>query len=262
MARLLALSAISLAALAVACGGSSDSGGDLEANGWQLSSILSPAGALASPLPGVFITANFAGAEVAGDSGCNRYNGGFTIDGDSIEIGALASTRRACEEAVNAQESRYLDLFQSSTRFEVNDTQLSLFDAGDTEILVYQVVEPTALAGSSWAAISVNNRNEAVVGLIAGTTITATFDEDGRLSGEGGCNGYSAPFEAGPDSISVGAIAATERACPDPAGVMEQEQNYFTALENSDTWTINSGRLELRDASGALQVNFSASDGG
>ncbi len=262
MGRALALSAIGLTVLAVACSGSESGGGDLEANPWELSSILSERGELVAPIPSAAITAQFAQSEVSGDSGCNRYNGGYTTEGDAIDIGPLASTRRACQDPVNAQEARYLDLFQASVRYEIADNQLSLFDDAGTETLVYVTLEPIALAGTSWEAISVNDGNQAVVSLIPGTEITATFGNDGSLTGNGGCNGYSAPFEAGPDTISVGAVGATRSACSDPAGVMEQEQSFFAALENSDTWIVSSGRLELRDADGALQVNFNPSDSG
>ena len=35
---------------------------------------------------------------------------------------------------------------------------------------------------------------------------------------------------------------------------MTQEAAYLAALQNSTTWEISSGKLTMRDASGAMQV--------
>lgn len=44
---------------------------------------------------------------VSGSTGCNRYTSSVTIDGDRLAIGPMASTRRACPEAVMDQEHRF-----------------------------------------------------------------------------------------------------------------------------------------------------------
>jgi heat shock protein HslJ len=256
---MLGWSLLLLTLVAAACGDSD--GGDaasLESNAWRLSDLLTEGGELVAALEEVEVTARFVPGEVTGDAGCNRYFGPWTGDGVSIDIGPLASTQRACEAPVNQQEFRYLALLQSAVRFQIDGDRLTLLDGDGNEALVYVALEPTELAGSSWEAISVNNGQEAVVSLIIGTEITAIFDEDGNLSGSGGCNQYSAQYEATDDAISIGAIAATERACLDPDGVMDQEQAYFAALERADTWSVESGRLEFRDESGALQVSYQA----
>ena len=49
--------------------------------------------------------------------------------------------------------------------------------------------------------------------------------------------------------------ASTQALCASK-GESEQEQWYFAALENADTWRIDGDRLELRDDEGALQVSF------
>jgi heat shock protein HslJ len=103
--------------------------------------------------------------------------------------------------------------------------------------LLYDTTEPRALAGSRWEAISVNDGNEAVVSLVTGSAITAAFDDDGTLAGSGGCNECTAPYRSDGDTLSIGAVASTERTCADPQGVMAQEQDYYAALGNAATWT-------------------------
>ncbi len=254
---MLGISLVALAVVAAACGDSDgDDAGSIESNPWQLTELQSEDGDLDEALAAVDITARFVPGEVTGDGGCNRYFGPWTSAGVSIDIGPLASTRRACAEPINQQEFRYLTLMQTAVRYEVDSERLTLFDEDGNESLLFTAIERTELAGSSWDAIGVNTGQEAVVSLIIGTEITARFDEDGNLSGTGGCNQYTAQYEATEDTISIVAIAATERACSEPEGVMEQEQQYFAALERADTWSVESGRLELRDAGGALQASY------
>jgi len=237
--------------LVAACGGSTS----LESTAWRLTDIASDAGDLTGPLPEVEVTAHFDAEQITGDAGCNRYFGSWVEDADSVAIGPLGSTQRSCIPSVNEQEFRYLALLQEAMRFEINGEVLTLFDENVAAVLIYEMLEPTQLAGTTWEATGVNNGKGGVVSVIIGSTITAEFNEDGTLSGNGGCNNYSAQYEAGDESISIGVIASTRTLCPIQEE-SEQEQWYFTALENADTWRIDGDRLELRDEDGALQVSF------
>ena len=70
---------------------------------------------------------------VAGSSGCNRFNGSGVISGGKVVIGALATTRMACPEALMAQESKYLKALAASTRYELGaDGLLRFYDATGT----------------------------------------------------------------------------------------------------------------------------------
>jgi heat shock protein HslJ len=71
-------------------------------------------------------TLEFTEDGAAGSGSCNRFNGTVTIRGDSIAFGPLATTRKACPEAVMNQENRYLEALRGATRFEVNEPYLLL----------------------------------------------------------------------------------------------------------------------------------------
>ena len=45
-------------------------------------------------------------------------------------------------------------------------------------------------------------------------------------------------------------------ACEDPAGIMDQEQQYLAALQTAATYQIEGNVLELRTADGALAADF------
>ena len=58
------------------------------------------------------------------------------------------------------------------------------------------------------------------------------------------------------DRITIGPAAATRKFCAEPEGIMDQEQQFFAALERARTYTLTPGKLELRDEDGSLQVSF------
>lgn len=65
---------------------------------------------------------------MGGSTGCNRYSGPYTLNGEAFAItGAMISTKRACL-AGNAmqQESEFLRLLASMTRLSVRGNTLTL----------------------------------------------------------------------------------------------------------------------------------------
>jgi heat shock protein HslJ len=77
-----------------------------------------------------------------------------------------------------------------------------------------------------------------------GTSITLSFDKDGRLSGSGGCNRYSTTFKTGPSGeIAVRALATTQKECD--AETSERELAYFTAFADVSSFNVGADQLQL-----------------
>ena len=110
--------------------------------------------------------------------------------------------------------------------------------------------------------IGYNTGAQAVRTALAGTELTLEFQDAGSFGGLSGCNTYSGDYETTGEygvvagqTFSVGELAATEIACLEPDGVMEQEIRFLEAMANSDLWRLVGANLELRDAAGALQIS-------
>lgn len=92
-------------------------------------------------LPGAEVVPDAAptlelGAEgVAGTTGCNRYSGSATLDGDALSVGPLRATRRACSPPLDEQERRFVALLSAARRIELSGESLLLFCAGTDEPL-------------------------------------------------------------------------------------------------------------------------------
>jgi heat shock protein HslJ len=102
--------------------------------------------------------------------------------------------------------------------------------------------------------ISYNNGKQAVVSVMAGTELSANFGIDGKLSGNAGCNNYSATYQTEGNTISIGPAVSTKKACEQ--AVMDQETLYLAALSTAAMYRIDGSKMELRTADGALAVSL------
>lgn len=78
---------------------------------------------------------------VKGNSGCNQFSGSLETTEKGVSMGNLASTRKACEPAVMANESAFMNALQSTERFELNLGTLQLLDAEDSLLAELIVVD-------------------------------------------------------------------------------------------------------------------------
>jgi heat shock protein HslJ len=92
--------------------------------------------AVVSPIAGTTLTATFTpDGQVAGDAGCNAYNGPYKLDGTSLTVGPLATTMKACEQDVMDQETAFLTALQTPTTVETSGSTVTLRDAsGATQV--------------------------------------------------------------------------------------------------------------------------------
>jgi heat shock protein HslJ len=214
-------------------------------------------------ITGSEVSLNFgADGQLSGSAGCNRYNGSYQAEGQSLKVGQLATTMMMCASpaGVMEQETKYLAALQKAATYSIDGNMLTIRDAsGATQVIATPAAAASGLSGTAWTVVNYNNGNQAVVGMIAGSEVTLNFGTDGQVNGSAGCNRYAGPYQSQDKALKVGPLASTMMACPSPAGVMEQETKYLTALQNAATYTIDGSTLTIRDASGAIQVVATAS---
>ncbi len=225
---------------------------DLTSPIWGLSTLM---GKGIAPDAGISIQFTSDG-KASGSAGCNRYSGTYTVSGNKMQISSpLATTTMACAQEIMDQENAYLKALGEVKSYSVSGEQLALKDGSHNDLLVYEA-QSQALQGTSWDVIGYNNGKQAVTSVLAGTTLTAEFGKDGTLSGNGGCNTYSGPYQVNGNQITIGPLISTMMACGDPAGVMDQETQYLAALQSAATYQMDGTALELRTKDGALAADF------
>ncbi|WP_129675431.1 META domain-containing protein [Candidatus Chloroploca sp. Khr17] len=89
----------------------------------------------AAPLSeGTPISAEFDDeGRVAGSAGCNRYFAGYTVADGALSITQAGSTMMACEDALMAQETAFLEQFSRATSYVIEGETLTItIDDGAT----------------------------------------------------------------------------------------------------------------------------------
>ncbi|MDL2344574.1 META domain-containing protein [Deinococcus sp. MIMF12] len=208
---------------------------------WQLAG-----GTALRPLAENVPSLTFAGNQVSGSAGCNRLTGSVQAQAGRVTFGPLATTRRACAPAVNAQESAFLRfLGESSLRASVQGQTLTLTAASGRTLVFRRVGSgpanaaptPATLLGQAYTLAAVGGRPVA-----ASQPVTLAFGE-GRLGGSDGCNQYGAPYRLeGATLVLTGEPVSTLRACPGPSAPV----NLPALLASRPTLTVTATGLTLR----------------
>ena len=87
-------------------------------------------GASTPVIPNVQVTLTFKNdGTLTGFSGCNNYNGGYVLSGQTTEfgkgisIGPLASTKMYCADAMNL-ETTYLTILQNTNSYSITNNSM------------------------------------------------------------------------------------------------------------------------------------------
>ena len=207
------------------------------------------------PLPTTTITLQFGDdGSATGTDGCNRFTTTYTASRSTISFEPAATTMMACPPAVATQATDFMAALDAANRYQLRGGQLILLDG--TKVLATFVAANEDLAGSTWLVTGYNNGREAVVSPLLGADIIINIDDANLISGNAGCNDFFASIEAADGDIEVGNVGATRRTCAEPAGVMEQETEFFAALESAATFTVEGDFIELRNAEDAIAVHM------
>jgi heat shock protein HslJ len=106
--------------------------------------------------------------------------------------------------------------------------------------------EPGSTGASSWAElVGTSWRLEDILGrgVVDNVEATLEFPEEGRVAGKGSCNRYFGPVVISGQSIKFGNLGSTMMACPD--AVMNQERDYFKALETAERFEVEGIVLKI-----------------
>jgi heat shock protein HslJ len=200
-------------------------------------------------------TLRFEGGQATGSDSCNRYTTPFTRNGNQLQFGSkAAATLMACPPEVMQVANAFGAVLYETRSYRIEYDTLTLLGA-DGKALAQLKEQANRLAGTSWQVTGVNNERQAVVGVLADTSLTMVFGNDGKLSGSGGCNNFNATYQAEGSALRIDAPAATRMMCAQPEGRMAQEAQFLAALASATTARREGDRLELRTASGALAVS-------
>ncbi len=91
--------------------------------------------------------------------------------------------------------------------------------------------------------------------VIPGTSVSAEFGEENRVTGTSGCNHYFAEYSVLKDRLTIGAVGSTLMYCSGE-GIMEQETVYLGLLSDAARFGIQGEDLRIYDTQGKEILHF------
>ncbi len=79
------------------------------------------------------------------------------------------------------------------------------------------------------------------------TGIQLTFFNNGSFAGYDSCNPYFGRWKADERRIIISQLQSPANYCSEPAGVMEQESEYFALLTNASFYLVNGEDMVMSD---------------
>jgi len=198
-------------------------------------------------------TATLRDGTITGLSGCNRYGGTYTVDGNRLALGPIRATLRSCGPVADAVEADFLDRLQRVVTFGVDGDCMVMVGADDAELLVFDAMR-ASLEGS-WEIIGYLMASGAgFSSTVVDSTPTAVFNADGSMSGTTGCNSFRGRYTTDDFNVTIGPMLATRMACPPDRA--EQEAGILKALESATTFALTPGTATLLNAAGQLVISL------
>ncbi|MQA62226.1 MAG: META domain-containing protein [Actinophytocola sp.] len=183
------------------------------------------------------------------DAGCNSLSGNARLDGDRLVVDNMGGTEMGCEPELADQDSWLSGFLTGGPSWRLEGDTLRLTMGGTTiELLDRPVADPDRpLRETNWQLDTLVD-GETASSLPGEAKAHITFGENGRATGNAGCNDFSAQFEEAGEEITFSAVTTTRKSC---GGTRDEvEQAVLAVLEASPTYEIVAGRLRLAAPSG------------
>ncbi len=118
--------------------------------------------------------------------------------------------------------------------------------------ITVEVKAGNPLAATNWSLVSMNVNQVP----IPDTTLTASFDAAGGVSGDAGCNTYNGSYTVRGNTLTIGPLITTRQMCDLP--IADQETAYLASLQSAVTFALAGDQLVIYDASNQEILRYNA----
>ena len=189
--------------------------------------------------PGWSLVVDETGLELTLAHGERRLRAAsFTVDGSG---GTQVYRAVAAGETI---EATVTDRLCTDTMSGVPHPQTVELVAGAQRLAGCGGDPATLLQGGEWTV-------ETIAGapLVAGSSVTLTFDAEGHAYGKASCNRYTGGYKLTGEGLNLGPLASTMMACT--TELMDQESRFLELLAQVRDFAVaDDGALSLRAADG------------
>jgi len=78
------------------------------------------------------------GKSAHGSTGCNRFQGGYRVEGSTLRFTGIATTRMFCADARELEE-QYVRVLDATARWKIVDAHLELYDAAGAHLALLTI---------------------------------------------------------------------------------------------------------------------------
>ncbi|MFB7515811.1 META domain-containing protein [Streptomyces sp. NPDC056144] len=249
---------VPLALLLAACGtaggrgatpaGTLDPGIPLAGTYWTIDAVTIDGRKAVAP-PGAHVEFAEDGS-AKGSTGCNAFGVSAAVDGSTVTVTQQEISMMACTGDRGRFERDLIAAFSGPLKATVKGERLTLASADGARSLALTSEPDAPLRGTTWKIDSlVSGDSASSLPEGSGAKAKFTIGEDGRVSGNLGCNNFSAAARVDGTTLTVEGPAATTRMiCTPPQ--MRLETKLYELLDGPLTYRLNHRTLTLTDASG------------
>jgi heat shock protein HslJ len=183
----------------------------------------------------------------SGSTGCRNYTATYATNFNQIKVNLPQASKGTCSDAQLETEQGYFLGLNAARNYQIEGNTLYIYF--DNNVLIFvgdypggQVGPLTLLNGTEWQLVTIDAQK-----VILDTQITLLFEvnsdgRSGRISGSSGCNTYNAEING---YFSLGPVISTAVSCDEPEGVMKQEGEYLTVLQNASGVSLEGNTLKI-----------------
>ncbi len=135
--------------------------------------------------------------------------------------------------------------------------KLQLLNRRGKVLLTYKPLIDQPLQGAEWMLSAYYDDEGNQLPALTGVSVTANID-NAVISGNAGCNNYSADLQINESSLTVTTPVTTRKQCAEPEGVMAQENQFLDNLIKTAAYEIQGDTLIFRDKDGNPLLIFKA----
>lgn len=184
------------------------------------------------------------------NAGCNSLGGSARLDGDRLVVDGMGGTEIGCEQELAEQDKWLADFLSGGPSWRLEGDTLRLSLKGTTiELIDRAIAEPDRpLRETRWQLDTLVD-GETASSLPGKAKAHITLGENGRATGNAGCNDLSARFEEAGDQLTFSAVTVTRMSCGGERDKVERA--VLAVLEGSPAYEIEADRLRLTTPAGS-----------
>ncbi len=219
----------------------------LVSTAWNWVSSQTSAGNVSVPTPNNYTLAFLTDTRNAVQADCNKGNGSYTVEGNTIKFGNMAMTMMACPPGSLADT--FMRQLGSASTFKIVGDRLT-FDIANGGTMTFSIPKPAnPLVGTAWNWVS-SRTSAGNVSVPTPKNYTLAFLTDTRNAVQADCNKGNGSYTVEGNTIKFGNMAMTMMACP-PGSLAD---TFMRQLGSASTYKIVGDRLTFEIAGGGTMT--------